>query len=325
MPIRWSYALNQWRNGHDRFVLRSDHETAFKTVSISGFDAVELEAGSGRWEPLGREDWIELHYGSVRGLRDAMSSCALQGASSYVFDPANPIFEEGAFGRSVLNADDHVAIARTAEQYCRLLPQLGGDTLVVRALPAYAATKMTVLETVSLAAECWNKVGAIAASHGVRLALNVDCLSVLRTIEDVELLLEQCDADTVGLSIDIADAVIAGIDPTELFKRFASRTWHVQFKNTRFVDELEEYKLPNPEKTMIGGGGKREIDRWYWELGDEKGLVDIQRFYSALVENGFDGWIVVDSEQSPVPATSTMLNGWYVNNTLRTHAADRAA
>ena len=67
--MRWSYALNQWKNGHDRFVLREQHERAFKTLWASGFDAVEIPCGSGRWEPLGRRDWIERFYGSVDGLK----------------------------------------------------------------------------------------------------------------------------------------------------------------------------------------------------------------------------------------------------------------
>ena len=44
MPIRWSYALNQWNNGHDRFVLPEEHERAWKTLSASGFSAVSIRS-----------------------------------------------------------------------------------------------------------------------------------------------------------------------------------------------------------------------------------------------------------------------------------------
>ncbi len=325
MTIRWSYALNQWRTGHDHFVLRRDHEVAFKTVAISGFEAVELEAGSGRWEPLGRKDWMELHYGSVRGLRDLMGACALKGASSYYFDPGSPILEEGAFGRSVLNRADHEAIFRTLRQYAEILPQLGGDMLVARALPSFAATKSSSADTMAVAAECWNAVGAMTAEHGVRFAIKIDAVSVLRSVDDVAALLDMCDPGTVGLSIDTADAAIAGIDPRTLYRLVADRTWHIQLSNARYVDEDEDFRLPHPEKTMIVGGGTREIERWYCELDDDRGLVDVTGFYEDLLARGYDGWVVVESEQSPVPATSTMLNGWFVKRLAGGNTRSEAA
>lgn len=325
MAIRWSYALNQWRTGHDHFVLRRDHEVAFKTVSISGFEAVELEAGSGRWEPLGRKDWIELHYGSVAALRDQLQACALKGASSYYFDPGAPIFEEGAFGRSVLNRDDHAPIVRTLRQYAEILPQLGGSMLVARALPPFAATKSSPGDAMALAAECWNAVGAMAAEYGIGFALKIDAVSILRTIDDVADLLALCDPALVGLSIDTADAVIAGIDPVALYRRLVHRTRHIHLSNTRFVDHADDFRLPNPDKTMIVGGGSREIERWYLELGDDRGLLDVAAFYRELLVHDYDGWVVVESEQSPVPATSVMLNGWFVNRLTGDGSQARAA
>ena len=51
--IRWAYAINQWKPQFDDFVRREQHERALKTISIAGFEGVELTAGTGRWEPLG--------------------------------------------------------------------------------------------------------------------------------------------------------------------------------------------------------------------------------------------------------------------------------
>lgn len=86
--IRWGYALNQWDTNIDDFVRRRAHERAFKTVSISGFSAVELTAESfGPWEPLGTPKQIANLYGSLDEFRDVLRSCALEGVSSYVYDP----------------------------------------------------------------------------------------------------------------------------------------------------------------------------------------------------------------------------------------------
>lgn len=317
MTPRWSYALNQWNNGHDRFVLRQAHENAFKTLAISGFDAVEIPCGSGRWEPLGRKDWIEKFYGSVEGLREAMAACGIKAASSFTFNPAEPIFEEGAFGLSVLNPADHGRILATLRQYGELLPALGGDTLVVRALPNWS-DKTTVDEaTMQVASDCWNAVGAMLAPSGVKLALNFDCVTMARTADDIALLLDRCDPTTVGLSLDTADAAIMGLDPVAMLRRFAARLVHVQLKNALARDTLDEYKLPFPDKFMLTGGGARKIARWYTELENEDGIVDISACHAALVEQAFTGWVVVESDQSPVPATSAMLNGWFVRNRLK--------
>ena len=51
--IRWGYAINQWKPQFDDFVRREQHERALKTISVAGFEGVELSAGTGRWEPLG--------------------------------------------------------------------------------------------------------------------------------------------------------------------------------------------------------------------------------------------------------------------------------
>lgn len=317
MTLRWSYALNQWNNGHDRFVLPQAHAKAFKTLAVSGFDAVEIPCGSGRWEPLGRKDWIERFYGSAQGLRAAMAACGIKAASSFLFNPAEPIFEEGAFGLSILNPADHGRILATLRQYGELLPLLGGDTLVVRALPDWSEKTTPDAATMQTAAAGWNAVGAMLAPHGVRLALNFDCVTMARSEGDMARLLDRCDPATVGLSLDTADAAIMGLDPVALIGRFAGRLVHVQLKNALARDTLDEYRLPFPAKFMLAGGGARKIARWYGELEEEDGIVDIAACHGALLAQGFAGWVVVESDQSPVPATSAMLNGWFVKNRLK--------
>lgn len=316
MKIKWSYGLNQWNTGHDRFVLQAEHERAFKTLAVSGFDAVEVPAGSGRWEPLGRRDWIERFYGSVEGFQQALAACGIGAVSSFLFNPAEPIFEEGAFGLSPLNEGDQPRILATLVQYADILPQLGGDTLVVRALPDWQEGRPFDSMAAAVAGRCWNAVAAMAAERGVTLALNLDAVTMARSPDDIARLLEHCDADNCGLSIDTADSAIMGLDPLALYRRFAGRVVHVQLKNALARDDLNEYRLPFPEKAMLMGGGARNVPRWYSEMGDEDGLVDIAGFHAVLVEDGFAGWVVAESDQSPVPATSAMLNGWYRRNVL---------
>jgi inosose dehydratase len=306
--MRLSYALNQWKQGHDQFVVRADHEKAFKTLVVAGFDRIEIPAGTGRWEPLGNREWIEKSYGSVAALRELMTQCGIGSVSSYTFNPELPILEEGSRGRNVLDADDHPAIASTATRLAELCGELGGDLLVVR--PLASAWRLKDLDGAALntAAQCWNTAGQAIAPHGVRLALNIDCLGALRTGDDIEALLDACDPETVGLSIDTADAVIMGLDPLALYERFKDRVWHFHLKDTKAVDTLAEATAPSAERTFLIEGGAREIERWYFEMMTPGGLVDFPALAKALQD--YAGLLVVESDQSPYPVTSALLNGW---------------
>ena len=86
--IRWGYAINQWKPQFDDFVRREQHERALKTISIAGFEGVELTYGTGRWEPLGNPQQLAANFGSVGGFGEFVRSCALDAVSSWVWDPA---------------------------------------------------------------------------------------------------------------------------------------------------------------------------------------------------------------------------------------------
>ncbi|HEY4570124.1 MAG TPA: hypothetical protein VIH10_11690, partial [Kribbella sp.] len=86
--IRFAYAINQWKPQFDDFVRREQHERALKTISIAGFEGVELTAGTGRWEPLGNPVQLAANFGSVAGFREFLRSCAVEAVSSWFWDPA---------------------------------------------------------------------------------------------------------------------------------------------------------------------------------------------------------------------------------------------
>ena len=83
------------------------------------------------------------------------------------------------------------------------------------------------------------------------------------------------------------------------------------------MDDFEEYRLPNAEMQMLSAGGRREIERWFYEMGTARGRVDFPGLLKAAHDVGYQGWFVAESDQSPYPATSAMLNAWYIKNVLR--------
>ncbi|MGN6445221.1 sugar phosphate isomerase/epimerase family protein [Amnibacterium sp.] len=316
--IRWGYALNQWDTNIDAFVRKRDHERALKTVAISGFEGVELTAVSfGAWEPFGTPQQIADLYGSLEGLLEVLRACALTAVSSYVYDPFVGFDVEMGRGPDPLDPAGHPRIISTAVWFADALQRLGGSTLVVR--PAGSAWQTGALsdEQIAVLATCWNAVGAAVREHGVALALHLDFLSALRLEDGLDRLLDVTDPELVGVAIDTAEFAIAGIDPVEFLRRRADRVRHIQLKDAHDRVDDEEARTPHAEQFVRTEGGARRIGRWFFEPSDEPGLVDFEAFMHAVADTGYEGWIVVESDQSPHPAESTMVSGWYVQKVLR--------
>lgn len=313
--IKWAYALNAWRPTYDTFVRPEEHVRALKTVSVAGFRAVELNSGAGRWEPMGNREMMEANHGSVAGFADFLHSCAIDGISSYYFDPGAFMSSAGV-PLAAGNPADRTAIVRLASEYLELLPALGGSRLVVKPAPPYWRTGGLPDALLRTLADLWNEVGDVAAGHRVQVAMHLDCLSAVRTEESIARLLDATSPGSVGLCLDTAELVLAGLDPLRIYQRFAGRVNHMQFKDVLLRDDLGEAIQKNAEHNFLSGGGAREVTRWFWEMGTSGGLVDFPALLSALRASRYDGWIVVESDQSPYPATSAMLNGWYVKHKL---------
>src|SRR5690349_14167181 len=315
MSIRWAYAINQWKPQFDDFVRREQHERALKTISIAGFEGVELTAGTGRWEPLGNAQQLAANFGSLAGFREFLGECAIDAVSSWYWDPAERSMEHLTGPMSPLSADDHAAIAARAAEYAAALDELGGSVLLVRPVPGAGDVDPLDDDAIGRLAACWNAAGRATAEHGVRLALHVDFLSALRR-DHVPALLDRTDPEFVGLALDTGELTAGGIDPVDVIERYGDRVWHVQFKDALAVDTEEEYLQPHAHWTVRVRGGAREV-RWFAEPGAEGGLVDFPAVTRALLDAGYDGWIVFESDQSPHPAASCLLGGYLLQRELR--------
>lgn len=317
LPVRWAYALNQWDTNIDDFVRHRDHERAFKTISISGFRGVEFASSNfGAWEPFGNPRQIEAHYGSARELLAVLRDCALDAVSSWTFDPEIGFGVQMGPGPDPLDPGALSTIVETAEWFADALVELGGSILVVR--PVGSAWRVGHISDDQMQdlAETWNAVGRATLNRGVRVAVHIDFLSALRLADGLERFLAATDAGVVGVALDTAEFAIAGIDPIDFYRRHADRVWHVQFKDAREHVAEAEAITPHADQVVLIAGGDREIQRWFYEPSDEPGLVDFIELARELVSHDYAGWIVVESDQSPHPAESAMVSGWYVQNVL---------
>ena len=313
---RLGYAINQWKPNFDDFTRREQHVRALKVIAACGFTGVELRAGTGRWDPLGRPASIAANYGSAAAFTDLLRQIGVEAVCSWYFDPAEPVGEELSPGRSVLEGGQHRAIAESVKPFAEFLAAAGGSRLVVRPLPSAWQTGELSADAIATAAQGWNQVGAATAGLGVTISLHIDCLSSAADAKTLDALLEATDPALVGLTLDTAELTLAGLDPVAVYQRHRDRVDHVHLKDTRHVDEAGERRRPHAETAMLQAGGDRGVERWFYECGTPGGLVDFRALLAALRADGYSGWLVFESEQTPNPARSAMLNGWYARHML---------
>jgi inosose dehydratase len=314
--IRRGYAISQWKPNFDDFTRREQHLRAFKVIAACGFTGVELRAGTGRWDPLGQPASIAANYGSTKAFVRLLADVGIEAVTSWYFDPGAPIDEELSHGRSILDVADHAAVTATCRQLASFLAEAGGDRLVVRALPSAWQTGELSDGSLAGAADGWNTVGRAVAESGVTLSLHADALSAAADERVLAALLAATDPAVVGLSVDTAELAIAGLDPVAICDRHHERVNHFHLKDTRYRDDLDERRQPHAEQAFMQTGGEREIDRWFFECGTPGGLVDFPRLIERLSARGYAGWVVFESDQSPNPSRSAMLNGWYARHVL---------
>jgi inosose dehydratase len=308
--IKWGYAINQWRPMRTEQRLR-----AFKAVSACGFEGIELESGSGRGAPIGNPEQIQLNFGSVRHFFGVLNSCGVKQVVSFFYNPESSSTEASHTGKSPVNPQDHEAIVEAARPFAQFLRDVQGSCFVVKAMPSYPRVAPVTEQKIKTAAECWTKVGKMTREYGIQTAMHIDCISAIHSMEDIDKILQFTDPVYVGLVIDTAELTIAGNNPIQVYEKYYNRVKLFHFKDTHDVDSLGEYK-ESYANSLLSAGGKREIGRWFWEMGSPGGLVDFPGLLKSIKGHNYDGWIIVESDQSPNPCESAMLNNWYVRNVL---------
>nr|WP_274636107.1 sugar phosphate isomerase/epimerase [Microbacterium bovistercoris] len=315
--LRWSYALNQWNYRMDVFVRHDEQLRALKTVSALGFDHVELASGmGGRWDNIGRPEVILANHGDADGFSRFLGRASIGGISSVFWDPGAPVEEEGYAFLMTVDPSQHDRIVAAASPFVSFLSSMGAEQLVVRPAPSAWMTGPLDDQAVRRVASLWNRVGERGREAGVGVAAHYDCLGGIRTREQWDVFLDATDPELVGVAVDTAEMVIAGLDPVAFYRDNAARVTHVHLKDTLHADTGEEYLTPGAEQSMLQGGGGRRIERWICELGAEGGRVDVPAFVGALRAHDYAGWVVVESDHCGQPAELAMLNAWYVRHEL---------
>ena len=118
--INWGYAYNQWKFSWQDFARVDDNLRALKVTAACGFPAIELSAGTGPWNPLGRPESILMAFGSTAKFLIALKDCGIERISSTFYDPNQMSFEEFHHGLMQTRREDHAGILAIARIHARV-------------------------------------------------------------------------------------------------------------------------------------------------------------------------------------------------------------
>lgn len=138
------------------------------------------------------------------------------------------------------------------------------------------------------------ELGARLADNGLALAYHHHMGTVVQTEDEVNRLMELCDA-RVGLLLDTGHLTFAGGDPVRVAGAHAARIVHVHCKDVR---------APVLAQALNRDGSFLDavLDGVFTVPGD--GCVDYAAVLAPLARAGYRGWLVVEAEQDPSVAPS---------------------
>lgn len=142
-----------------------------------------------------------------------------------------------------------------------------------------------LLDTVATAAER-------ARDRGLEVSFHPHVSTYVELPEEIERLL---DASDLSITFDIGHVVLAGGDGVELFRRWRERINHVHIKDVRRT-VLEDARAAR----------RTDFDAWWADVSTPLGHgdVDLEGFASALIDTGYDRWVVVEQDRAPLTVES---------------------
>lgn len=143
----------------------------------------------------------------------------------------------------------------------------------------------------------WDRLArnvAMAASRvraaGLEPTFHHHACTNVETPEEIDTFLDRTD---VGLTLDTGHLIIGGGDPLDGWRRWHHRINHLHVKDAR-TDVLAQVVK---ERQGMRAVWER---RAFVELG--AGDLDVAGFMDAVVDDGFDGWCVVEQDVVPAPS-----------------------
>lgn len=228
--------------------------------------------------------WVELGpYGFLpddpHRLRAQLASRSLQVTASFVFAPL---------------ARDHDSLRAAAERVSDWIAAAGGRFIViidaVNEDRGRTAGRSDAAPRLGDAAWARLRDGVrmsveIARERGLRPVIHPHAGTYVEFADEIDRLL--ADAPALELCLDTGHAAYAGIDPDDLYRRYAARVPYLHLKDVD-PDVLERVA------TEGLGFWEAIASGVFCPLGT--GVVDFAALRESLAANGFEGWAMVEQD-----------------------------
>lgn len=248
-----------------------------------GAEGVELAPLPGDWEHALRA------YGTVDAVGDALRRRGLTLGASYCFGGqliGEPLTDPQQIPASLAYMDEHARFVRA----------LGADIIVMGTVPrsffGRDPDEPVADSDMRLVADQLDRLGEVAAQHGVRLALHTDAYSVCCRREDIATLLSLTDPRSVQLCPDAGHITLDGGDPVAILSDHVGRTPSMHWKDC--CAPLDPHTL-----TAEGMENHAVMLRNFRVLGS--GIVDWKAWMRVLRDANWAGWAMAEIDMSPDP------------------------
>jgi inosose dehydratase len=261
----------------------TDATTILDEIARIGFEGTQFGSGF----PEGERLRAEL---AMRGLRLA---------EVYVPIPANA-------GGPRTDAMD------IALEHLRRLHEAGGEVLCVavdgspdrEASAGRADSAPTpVFSDAAWAAlvDLLHDIAEAAAALGHPTAFHPHAGTFVETPAEIDRLVAASDPARIGICLDVGHHIVGGGDPVGAVRALGARVWHVHLK------DVDPSALEGLRAGRFAGLGDAVREGLFTELG--AGALDLDGVIEALIERDYDGWLMVEQDQSLGPPSESAAIG----------------
>ncbi len=271
------------RGGWEKDVLLS-----FREASEAGFHNVETFYG-----------FMQPWWDKKEELKKIMDGMNLHFVTVSNGGPMKMQFEDAALAKDIV--EEHLKLVRWIKWF-------GCDHLKINT--GRRRPTGTTREDLAQMAKVMNELGKRISDEGLKFGVHAHLWTQFQDRAEIDRLMESTDPKHVFLVLDTGHITMAGIDPVELTKAYASRIVEFHMKDTRPVDR-GGHKGPTPQREGYTEKGKRI----FFELGN--GGVDFPGILAVLKKNNWNGWLTVELDSTDTtPKDSAKTSKKYLEEVL---------
>ena len=188
---------------------------------------------------------------------------------------------------------------------CRFVAELGCKNVLIDEAYGSLPNPYGASELIKIIAEGANRLGEYANSLGLALSWHNHWGSTFETLEPLEEFIGLLDENLCGLCFDVGQLRLGDTDEAAIVRKYAKKIKYMHYKDVIFKGRPTGKIYPEGPDVPTNTGAYSVDARGRWvELG--RGEVDFAGVTKALMDAGYDGWIVDDLDSTSYQARDSV-------------------